>query len=203
MQRAHIENVFDLIASTGPYSKFLDFLVVLCQCNGQPVSDNQNMVRDQLLAVRNKMIWFLDDTGDGRGVTIAGMEAIGLTQTSEPLLDWLDRSKEIDPSRITFFESLITLYTAIVAGSNEKSTKMLTERMPLSMMMTIVTDQRLIGTRGLPTHLGLVTRFVDLTNKVQAACPNDASTRLACKTPSMCISCSPPVLRDGCCAALC
>ena len=46
VEKKHVKNVFALVDSQTNSSRFLDFLVALCLCNGFPMRNNQNMIAE-------------------------------------------------------------------------------------------------------------------------------------------------------------
>jgi hypothetical protein len=183
----NIEAVLKLIQSNKPglgrRARYMDFLRVLCVCNGKALRRNQWRIADMLLAGDNTRLLLSLSLGEGGEVMIEGDATYFPTFRGSgplPLIEWLRAPPPdgADPATHTevrqYFTKTVMLYHSLVFGRNEKNTRRLREMLPYKLIESIIgcdklrngIDEEALKAKPYPRvrhkHMPLCAAFVEL-----------------------------------------
>ena len=159
-----IKEILDLIRSQEPgkgrKARYIEFLMVLCECDGKAVRVNQWKIADQLFTPENEQLFLKLHSDPNDGVVVSGNPTFfptfradnGSTIPKLPLSVWLDaKPKEgSTPEQMAshrevrnYFENTINLFKMLVLGRNRRNTQHIRQLLPYSLVEAVITSKDL------------------------------------------------------------
>ena len=138
-----VEKVIERIREVGCEAKYLEFLMVLCQCNGKAIRDHQRTVGELLLENKENQGVLLQltlETNGANRIYIKGDRTkFPLFSSSTPrmeLCDWLARTS---PERFAYFEKMLELIALLVCDRNMKNIEIVKRLLPYEVVEAVIT----------------------------------------------------------------
>ena len=161
----------------GRQARYIEFLIVLCQCNGLAIRVNQWRICQLLLSEASELLPSLS-VAPAASKKAAPKVIISGDATYFPfikggsmdLVEWLQQehkgSSNDQKGPVGYFESCLGLFAALVEGRNLRNGPALRERLPYDLLATMLTDERLrsVKTRpdGRAVGLGICARVASI-----------------------------------------
>ena len=152
-----VEPILELIRKQGRKGRYIDFLMVLCECDGKAVRPNQWTISDLIFSPKNKPLFLQLELTDGE-ILINGHEEYFPTfiGRKEPmkLIEWLvadppsgaDKVGEADHREVRrYFTKTIALYEKLCFGRCEKTTRILRELLSYELVEAVIMSDALHG----------------------------------------------------------
>ena len=146
-----VEPILELIRTQGRKGRYIDFLMVLCECDGKAVRPNQWTISDLIFSPENKPPFLQLELTDGE-ILINGDEEYFPTfsgRKGEPmkLIEWLvadppsgaDAVRAADHREVRrYFTKTIALYEKLCFGRCEKTTRILRELLSYELVEAVI-----------------------------------------------------------------
>ncbi|KAL3918330.1 MAG: hypothetical protein SGPRY_006054 [Prymnesium sp.] len=137
-----ITRFIELIRTAGRKQQYVDFLIVLCKCNGKAVRPNQNRVAKFLVGEAPELLLklvvsggVLQVSGDTKYFPALKAHAGESSHAEMPLDEWL---KTAGSETIKYFERCAALFSAMVEGRNQFTSALIKKHMPYEMLLALV-----------------------------------------------------------------
>ncbi|KAL1529829.1 hypothetical protein AB1Y20_000761 [Prymnesium parvum] len=170
VRESSIHLFVNLIRTAGRKPQYVDFLNVLCKCNGRAVRTNQTRVAKALVGQAPELLLKLrvvdgvvKVSGDPEyfGALTAGQKRPSLQgQTEMPIGEWLQSAPSDD---VKYFEHCIALFSSMVEGRNLVTTQLIKQQMPYDMVLKVVTDSSIYND---PKFVSVCAGFVGLIRRL-------------------------------------
>ena len=141
-----VERFVNLIRETGREARYIDFLLVLCQCLGKAVRPNQWLVCQLLVQKAPELLFRLNLRTNGSGaaeVYISGDPTYfpAFQRSSElPLAEWLSITT---PTNASYFANMMELLALLVRGRNLKNVDAVRAMLPYQLVEAAITSPAL------------------------------------------------------------
>lgn len=142
-----------LIREVGRDVHFLEFLIVLCQCDGKAVRPNQWRVCRLLVQEAPELLFRLCLRGST--VCVSGDPRFFPAFESSPELELSQWLSITTPSNAAYFEYMMELFALLVRGRNLKNVEAVQGLLPYNLVEAAITSPELNK-----FHLRVVTHFV-------------------------------------------
>ena len=142
-----VSRFVELIRGAGREARFVEFLIVLCQCNGKAVRPNQWRVCKLLLQEAPELLFRLQLRSREDSIGLGGVKQEGGTDvfiSGDPryfpafrdegemeLSRWLDVTA---PTNVTYFEHSMELIALLVRGRNLKNVVAVQKMLPYELV---------------------------------------------------------------------